>query len=201
MAASQELRDEPLADGEIALARFAPYLPVLLVVVPFMLGRRWLSRPTILWSGMLGVALPVGLLPLMKLGGAMNNFVPLVVVAPVAALLAGLDYVDGPGSTARYREALTGALVTLSGVYIGLHALQIGPYTPNRDQMHRARALNELVKSLEGGVIIRATRSSLVATTPKASRCSPRATPSSGWRTSLPTCAAISAGSRRAGSS
>ena len=133
LAAAQDLRPESFAEGEMMLAGFAPYLPPLLLVLPFMIGRRWVTRTTMLWVGMLAVALPVGMVPLMKVGGATNNLLPIVFTAPAVAILAALDYLDGPAAAARHRGASLGALLALSCAYVVLHRLSVAPYAPTED--------------------------------------------------------------------
>lgn len=153
LAAAQDLRPQSLADGEIELVRFAPYLLPLSLVLPFMMGRRWASRTTVFWSGMLAAAFPVGIAPLLKTGGATNNLIPIVFVAPAVAMLGALDYLDGPAFAAPRRDASLGTLLALSCVYIAHHRLSLAPYEPTVDQWAGARAVNHLVASLEGGVI------------------------------------------------
>jgi hypothetical protein len=133
------------AVASASVLRFAPYLVAIPVILAIPSVRRRLTPRTALWCGLLGAAVPAGLLPFAKMGGFDNDLIPIVFLAgPVAALLV-LNL-----APRAWREA---ALVVAS-LYLAWTAYAPGPFIPSAAQRERAQRLNAFVAGLDGGVLI-----------------------------------------------
>ena len=154
LAAAQSMEIQRLGDGQLSILKFAPYLPLYVLLIPFMAGRRWLTPTTALWCGLFASAVPASFLPFLKVGGAPNNFIAIVFFTPPAVLLAVLDCVDGPARGWKWRPAALAAFLALASAYLVLALYPHDLYVPTVPQRAAARSLDALVASLHGGVVI-----------------------------------------------
>jgi hypothetical protein len=107
--------------------------------------RRRLTPRTALWCGLLVASLPAGFLPFAKMGGFDNDLVPIVFLAGPVAILIALDLIP---------ERSRWIALAAASVYLAARLYDPGVFIPGADQKERASRLNELVRELEGGVII-----------------------------------------------
>ncbi|MGF1466462.1 MAG: hypothetical protein ACFCGT_10030 [Sandaracinaceae bacterium] len=138
-----------LGHAQARVLAFAPFLPALpfLLLPALRLGR--LHQRTVLWLGMLAVAIPAGLLPYVKWGGHWNNLMPPLVLVPPVVVLLVLDVLPrrGPGAGVG-QTALLAALTA----FLLTHPLAPDRYIPSDEQWARAEAFNARVAALDGGV-------------------------------------------------
>jgi hypothetical protein len=92
--------------------------------------------------------------PLIKVGGFLNNLIPIVFLGPPAFALAAADLFDGPCSNAGWRRAAFGGFLTIATLYLVERRYSVAPWIPTDAQRQQVRALNAFVASLEGGVVI-----------------------------------------------
>jgi hypothetical protein len=131
---------------------FAPYLPFVAVGALFLAFKRALSPSALFWTGMLAAAFPVALLAYAKPAGWNNTFLPIVVLAPAAALLVLADF-------ARFLKPKARALVLAPCALGTAYYLMLQRYPPDafivdETRLAAARKLNEFVAGLGGGVLI-----------------------------------------------
>jgi hypothetical protein len=130
---------------------FAPFAVLLPAAFAALAERKALSRPSVLWFGMLVAALPVGLVPFAKPGGYVNNLMPiLALVGPVAVLFAN----DALARFERSRPALAATAVALFALFVALRPIDAARFLPDASARARAAELNRLVAGLEGGVLM-----------------------------------------------
>lgn len=138
------------------VVEFAPYLLLLPPLVALLLWKGWLSGRGVLWLGMLVAAIPVGLLPYAKMGGYLNNLMPVVFLAGPVSIVLAIDLLNG---LQRAQEARL-QVMARAFVIAGLAALllsqrySLDPYVPDAEQRQAAEDLNAFVQSLEGGVLM-----------------------------------------------
>lgn len=146
-----EVQDVRLVDGFRQVFSFAPFV----VAIPFaflvMAGRGLLSSRTILWSGALLMAVPATLLPYAKVGGYVNNLIPMIVLLELVAVLMLADVAKGGGW--RGAVARWGAILGF-GLFVWAHPLHPADYLPTKGDWRAATELNKFVASLDGGVIV-----------------------------------------------
>lgn len=141
-------------EGLEILIEFAPFLALLPVLALLARYKRWLRPRTVLWLGMLVAAVPTAILPFAKGGGFLNNLIPVALLAgPVTALLAG-DILRGLRSWPRARDLATLAALALAAAFFVHRRYEPTAFIPSDDLRKKAVALNELVASLDGGVLI-----------------------------------------------
>jgi hypothetical protein len=141
-----------LLRGLRIVVRFAPFVVVVPLAAGWLAAKRQLSEKSTLWLGSLLAAIPASLLPFAKVGGYLNNLMPLVVfLGPSTALLA----ID-----AAMRAPLPWSIIARWGTvlglttYVGTFHLNWKAFVPSSANRRGAEGLNELVRSLEGGVIV-----------------------------------------------
>jgi hypothetical protein len=155
LMSKHKLQLERLTTGPRAVLEFAPYLyavPPLLVVLAV---KRWLSPRGALWAGMLWMAAPASILPHIKEGGFLNNLMPVVFLAGGCTLILFADLVNG---IRRHRPRAAGvalAVVLASAAgWLIVKRYDTRPFVVTAERRRKAVALNELVRGLEGGVLI-----------------------------------------------
>jgi hypothetical protein len=132
-------------------APFAAALPLWALALAFT---KKLSGTSVLWLGLLLMSLPAALLPFAKLGGYGNDFMPFVLVLGPTTLLLAADTARAFGK--RWPKVGAGVRYLAFagiGVFLVLRSYDIKPLVPNEVHRAKARALNEFVAGLEGGVI------------------------------------------------
>lgn len=147
-----------LTSGPAAVLGFAPYLYAVPVLFGALLWKRWLSARGALWAGMLLTSVPVSLLPHIKAGGYLNNLMPVVVLAgPVTLILCG-DLVNGlrrGEARGRVRGGVAaGLVVAAAALWLVVKSYDPKPFMVTAELRRKAVALNQLVRGLEGGVIV-----------------------------------------------
>ncbi|MBI4957325.1 MAG: hypothetical protein HY908_35270 [Myxococcales bacterium] len=136
------------------LGRFAPYLAVVVLVAVALALRRKLSARSALWLGMLGAALPAALLPFAKQGGYLNDLMPVAFFAGPATLCVAADLAHALGRRPRLALGVRVATHGAAALYLVLGSWSVARFAPDARAWRNARAFNELVASLEGGVVI-----------------------------------------------
>ncbi|MSQ83918.1 MAG: hypothetical protein EXR77_13725 [Myxococcales bacterium] len=74
------------------VAKFAPLVVILPVAAWVLWRRHGLSRPSVVWLGMVVAALPGCLLPFAKQGGYLNNLLALLLLVPMVTWLLVADW-------------------------------------------------------------------------------------------------------------
>lgn len=150
-----------LFEGTDRVLKFLPFLwgmpvAVLVLAVP---GR--LSARAVLWCGLVVASIPAALLPFAKVGGFANDFMPFAMVSGPAALLLVADAARGLQRWPRGGLALRYTCYVALAALLGLKSWhkdfcwerELARYTPTPEHWRRARALNALVVSMDGGTI------------------------------------------------
>ncbi len=131
-----------------------PYL-VLIGFVVFWLWTRGRLRPRVaFWAGMLGTALVASLVTSSKTAAALNNLMTAMLLGgPVALMVFGeMLAAMPPRHLARWLSAAGLAIVGI--MLLNEQTYRPDMFVPPADQWKRARAFNELVASLDGGVLV-----------------------------------------------
>jgi hypothetical protein len=141
-------------DSVAGFIQHAPFLLVLPWLVPELHRRRWLDPTTSLWTGMLIAAMVSSALAFMKGLSWRNVWMPELLLAwPVGLMLLG-DALHGLGPrVATSRFAAWGSLAVLGGVLASFH-YDVASLEPTADRWSAAKALDDLVRSLDGGVVV-----------------------------------------------
>jgi hypothetical protein len=146
---------ERLRSGPQAVMDFAPYLyafPVLFVVLAV---KRWLSARSALWAGMLLMSVPASILPHIKAGGFLNNLMPVVFLAGGCTLLLCADLVNGLRRwRPRAAAVALGVVLASAAGWLIVKRYDTRPFVVTADRRRKAEALNQLVRSLDGGVLM-----------------------------------------------
>lgn len=141
-----------IADGIGTVFGFAPYIPIALGGALILIVKRRASQPTLLWTGLLALAFPVALIGYAKAAGNENNFMPIVVLAPAAALMTLADASRLVESSRR--PALLAAVALLAGAYLQLRSYSAAPFVANDKRRAAAAAVNRFISGLDGDVLI-----------------------------------------------
>jgi hypothetical protein len=149
--AKQQVNHARLLVGINIVLHFAPFVVALPVVALLLLVARALSARSALWMGSLLFAVPASLLPFAKSGGYLNNLMPmLVIIGPVTMLLAiDISNIRWIYSSHVVRVGTIVSMIT----FVALHKLHYQKYLPDANNRQAAANLNNLVRSLEGGVV------------------------------------------------
>jgi hypothetical protein len=147
----QEVQDAGLVDGLRQTFNFAPFAALIPVGTLLLAIRGRLSARSILWVGTLLTAVPASLLPYAKVGGFLNNLMPMVMlVGPVTVLLA-VDLAKRGGALGGL--ARWSAILGL-GFFVTSRPLDSNAFVPDKTARRAAAELNALVASLKGGVVV-----------------------------------------------
>ena len=147
----QTVEDPRLVDGLRQVWTYAPFVVLFPFAFLLIVLRGLLSSRTLLWTGSLIMAIPATLLPYAKVGGYLNNLIPLIVLlGPVAALMFA-DVAKGGGWLGLL--ARWGAIVGL-GLFVWSRPLHPDEYIPTKRDIRAANELNALVASLPGAVVV-----------------------------------------------
>jgi hypothetical protein len=150
---NHQLLPERVGLGFRMLARFAPFLVPLPLVVGVLAWKRRLAADTVLWVGMLVAAIPAALLPFAKVGGFSNDFLPIAfMIGPGTAFIAA-DLIAAFRRHPRAELAVQTLIFVAGGVFLGLRTWDVSRFTPTADAFRRARDLNAHVAKLPGGVV------------------------------------------------
>jgi hypothetical protein len=152
------LQDHHIDKRRLALAArlvltHAPYLLALPLLVVLLAAFRKLTARTVLWFGMLVAGLPAALLPFIKVGGFVNDLIPIAFLlgAATAFLLS-----DTARALAR-RPALAAAVRQTAylavGSFLVLRTYNQARLLPTAAHWAKAQALVARVAELEGGAI------------------------------------------------
>jgi hypothetical protein len=135
------------------LIKFAPFLWALPPLVIALAVARRLSAETVLWFGMLVVSIPAALLPFAKVGGFGNDFMPMFFMIGPATAFVVSDLWRALEPRPRNRLAALSLLCAGSAAFLGVRTWDVKRLTPTEDAFRKARAMNEKVASLDGGVL------------------------------------------------
>jgi hypothetical protein len=117
--------------------------------------KRWLSARGALWAGMLLMSVPAAILPHIKAGGFLNNLMPLVFLAGGCTLLLCADLVNGlRRKRPRAGMVALGLVLASAAGWLIVKRYDPSPFLVTAERRRKAVALNELVRGLDGGVII-----------------------------------------------
>ena len=113
----------------------------------------------LLWVGMLVAAFPAALLPMAKVGGAVNGVLPVVVLAGPVTLILVAEVVAaraaGPVASAAARAWWPGvAMLSAGAVFVLLNPVDRDQFAPDRADWQRAEELNDYIAGLDGGVLL-----------------------------------------------
>jgi hypothetical protein len=140
--------------GLVGLVKFVPYLLLFPVQLAILLRRRNWSRRTLLWSGLLLIALPTSLLSFAKPGGFNNNLMPVCVLAGPVTLCALSDLLRTPTDRARISKPWLLVTAGVCAVYLQLWRYRTADYRVDEERRAGALALNRYIKRLDGSVLI-----------------------------------------------
>jgi hypothetical protein len=140
--------------GLRAILDFAPFLPALPAAAVGLLFFRALRARTVLWLCLLGAAIPAALLPLAKQGGFANDYMPVALLIGPATLFVIADMVHALRTRPAMAMALRYSLYAAVSVFLLLRHYDLTRFIPTADHWQRARALNEMVAGMKGGVIV-----------------------------------------------
>jgi hypothetical protein len=144
-----------LTTGPQAVMGFAPQLYAVPVLFGLLAVKRWLSPRGALWAGMLLMSVPASILPHIKAGGFLNNLMPVVFLAGGCTLILCADLVKGLARRRPRASAVALAVVLASAAgWLIVKRYDPKPFVVTAERRRKAVALNELVRSLDGGVII-----------------------------------------------
>jgi hypothetical protein len=144
-----------LTTGPRAVLEFAPYLYAVPPLFVLLAVKRWLSARGALWVGMLLMAVPASILPHIKEGGFLNNLMPVVFLAGGCALILCADLVNGLAQLRPRASAVALGVVLAGGAgWLIVKRYDPKPFLVTAERRRKAEALNELVRSLDGGVIL-----------------------------------------------
>lgn len=143
-----------LKEGLGLLHKAMPFLPALPVVALGLAIVRKISSRAVLWFGMAVCSLPASLLPFAKVGGYLNDFVPVAFfIGPaVAFLLADLLL----ALERRPRQVLAVQAIVYAAMCLFFWNSKYSParISPNADDYKKARNTNAQMSKLKGGVIV-----------------------------------------------
>lgn len=140
-----------LLSGPLHLVKFAPFVLLLPVLAWPRAGRPPLSPRSALWLGLLLCALPAGLLPYAKRGGAENSLIPFLFLAgPVTLMLLGERV---RGLQAQRRGQAIAAILLVQALYLPFFLFAPGRANPGPERLALARQLTAEISALRGGVI------------------------------------------------
>jgi hypothetical protein len=150
---TQQVFKERYAEAWRAWTDFAPWLPVL----PAALGVLWwfnlVSTRGLLWSGMLGVAFPAGMLPFAKQGGWFNNLMPVaILVGPASLCLLGGLLSRAPRS-APFTKAMALLAAAVVGFYLDARGIREQDFLVSSERWSAATRLGRYYASLGGSVL------------------------------------------------
>lgn len=147
----------PWVDGAGACGVFLLRAPAVLAVpwlARFARTRGGLRPLSILWAGMLGSAVVQGALLSFKEFCCGNVWIPALVLAwPVTLVVLGDALAKVDRSSPLFRRALAGA-TGASALALALLAYRAGPFVPSVDRWTAAKRLDDIVRSLAGGVVV-----------------------------------------------
>ena len=119
-----------LGKGLWLVAKFAPLVVILPVAAWVLWRKHGLSRPSVVWLGMVVAALPGCLLPFAKQGGYLNNLLALLLLVPMVTWLLVADClraVQGSVSVPVANDPRTGQQPTAA-------AKPVGPFAATHPQ-------------------------------------------------------------------
>jgi hypothetical protein len=147
------VRKELLLKGIQMVYGHAPFIPGVAGVAFILALRRRLSRSSVLWLGALVAALPATLLPLAKLGGFVNDLIPVALFVGPATLLVLSDAARAFERWPKVEAATYGLVLLAAAAFTTLQHYDLERFEPTQEHHKRAARLNELTRSLEGGVL------------------------------------------------
>ncbi len=132
----------------------APFLPALPWVVSALRKRGWLRPTTACWAGMLLVSAAGGALASVKQFCCHNVWIPELLLAWPVALMAAGDWLRGMSPEDTRARGLVWSLLAASGAALALLAYDPRPLVPSVDRWVAAERLDQVVRGLEGGVVV-----------------------------------------------
>ncbi|MEJ7730049.1 MAG: hypothetical protein WKG00_12615 [Polyangiaceae bacterium] len=152
------LQDHVIDAKRLALAAHlvlghVPYLVALPVVALLLAVFHKLTARTVLWFGMLMAALPASLLPFIKVGGFVNDLIPIAfLLGPATAFLLS-DVARALGRRPRLSFGVRHGAYVAVGVFLVLRTYSQARLLPTAGHWAKARVLTARVAELEGGAI------------------------------------------------
>jgi hypothetical protein len=133
--------------------KHAPFIVLLPVVALVLALYRKLSARTVLWFGMLMAALPSAMLPFVKVGGFVNDLIPIAfLLGPATAFLLS-DLARAFGRRPRLSFGVRHCAYVAVGAFLVLRTYSQARLLPTAGHWAKARALTARVAELEGGAI------------------------------------------------
>jgi hypothetical protein len=133
--------------------KHAPLIVALPVVAVVLALCRKLSARAVLWFGMLVAALPSAMLPFVKVGGFVNDLLPIAfLIGPATAFLLS-DTARALGKRPVLAAAARHAGYLALGLFLLLRTYSQARLLPSAAHWAKARALVARVAELEGGAI------------------------------------------------
>jgi len=140
-------------EGLLYVWMCCPYLLLLPVLLLVAVLRRQRDAAALLWGGSFLAAVPVALLPYVKLGGWHNDFAPMVMLGGPATILLLVDGLDRCGNPHVRRWGVVACLAAGALWFTGIRG-HPGIHVPGPEDRAAARALNEHVAGLPGSVVV-----------------------------------------------
>jgi hypothetical protein len=150
--ANHEIRPRRLLLGAHLVLADAPYLIILPLLTACAIWRRSLRARSFQWLGLLASSVPLSLLTFAKVGGYLNDLIPMLLTAPVSMVAVTLDVAD----SLRVKYATWGRIATVAMVALFLvtRGFAADRYLPSTDDWSKARLLNDFISSLDGRVLV-----------------------------------------------
>jgi hypothetical protein len=110
--ANHQIRPRRFLLGAHLVLIDAPYVVILPLLTSWAIWRRSLRARSLLWLGVFVSSVPLSLLTFAKLGGYLNDLIPMLLAAPVSMIAVMLDV----GDSLRVKYAAWGRIATVAMV-------------------------------------------------------------------------------------
>jgi len=132
----------------------APFLLLLPWLVTALRRRGWLRPTTALWSGLLLASVAGGALAAVKEFCVGNMWIPELLLAWPAALMLAGDWLTASSQEAGPPGRLLTCALAASGALLLALMYDASQFVPGRDRWQAARRLDDVVRGLDGGVVV-----------------------------------------------
>ncbi len=138
------------------LVRYLVYAPFAVAIVPiawWLWRTRRLRLRSVFWIGMWLCALTASLITTTKTGAHTNNMMTAELLRWPEGLILVADLLRATGPRPLARVLSVATLAVLGALWLKVLSFDPRGYVPDHERWQRARALNRMVASLEGGVL------------------------------------------------
>jgi len=140
--------------GMDIVARFAPFVVLIPILVPLLALRRQLSPRAVLWSGMFACALPAALLPFAKVHGWRNDLLPIVFLLGPVSIILFADMLASLEARGRSGPAFRWLLLIGLSLFMVKRSYAPTEYIVTQQRQEQAEVVNRFIAGLQGGVLV-----------------------------------------------